>query len=225
MESRLMLSLKAVIFDLDETLIHSKIDFKKMKLRIITFLQCVGVRRGLLDDKMLNVEIINAATENLRRKGFSEEEIQRVLAKAEKIMNQVELESVDGAITIDGVSETLEALKTKGVMIGVMTNSCREYTEKVLTKFGLMQQVDVIVARDDVNQPKPSPEHAFHMLRLLGVSADDAVLVGDHWLDAKCAKESGLKFILVRRQGLNSALKEYSYQTVKSIREIVNVVR
>ena len=218
--------MKAVIFDLDETLIHSKIDFKKMKFRIIKFLQCVGVTHGLLSDNMLNVEIIRAAIENLRRKGFSKEEIQRGLAKVTEIMNQVELESLDGVTIIDDVSETLKALKAKGIRIGIMTNSCREYTEKVLAKFGLKKYVDAVVARDDVKEPKPSPEHAFHVLRLLGVSIDDALLVGDHWEDAKCAKESGLKFILVRRQGLGlKALKEYDCQAVNSIRDIVNIVK
>ena len=62
--------LRAVIFDLDETLIHSKIDFKKMKFEIISFLQYMGVTPGLLNDRMLNVEITRVAVENLRGKGL-----------------------------------------------------------------------------------------------------------------------------------------------------------
>jgi len=62
--------LRAVIFDLDETLIHSGIDFKKMKSETIKFLQGVGVAHELLNNRMLNVEITRVAVENLRGKGL-----------------------------------------------------------------------------------------------------------------------------------------------------------
>jgi len=218
--------LRAIIFDLDDTLIHSGIDFRKMKSETIKFLQNVGVPSGLLNDRMVNFEIIRLSVENLRGKGFSKQEIQRVLASVNEIMNQVELESFDKAGVIDGVLETLKALKANGLKVGIMTRSCREYTEKVLAKFGLSNYVDAFAARDDVEKPKPNPEHAFYLLRLLGVSVDNALFVGDHWLDAQCAREAGIKFIMFRKQdqGIETS-KECDYQTIKDIREIVNIGR
>ena len=216
--------MRAIIFDLDDTLVHSRIDFAKMKSETIKFVQSVGVTPGLLNDRMLNFEIMRVSLENLRGKGFSEEEIQRVLAGVNEIMNQVELESFDRATVIDGVPETLGALKTRGLKIGIMTRSCREYTERVLAKFGLTKYVDAFAARDDVEKPKPSPEHAFHLLRLLDVPVEEALLVGDHWLDAQCAREAGLRFIMFRRQEQGtSASKESDYQIIKDIREIVDI--
>ncbi len=218
--------MRAVIFDLDETLIHSGIDFKKMKSETIEFLERVGVTHGLLNDRMLNFEIVRLAVDNLRGKGFSQEEINRVLAKVTKIMNQVELESLHGATLIEGVPETLKAMKTKGLKVGIMTRGCREYTEKVLAKFGLRKYVDAVVARDDVEKPKPDPEHAFHLLRLLCVPVEEALLVGDHSSDAECAKKAGLKFILFRRRDQEiEALEEYDYKAISNIRDIVNIVR
>jgi len=218
--------LRAVIFDLDETLIHSRINFKNMKSKIIDFLQSIGVTHGLLNDRMLNFEIISLAVENLRKKSFSEEAIRRFLAEVTGIMNHVELDSLDGATLIDGVPETLKALKAKGLKIGVMTNSCREYAEKVLARLGLDKYVDAVAARDDVEKPKPNPEHALHLLRLLDVSVNEALFVGDHWLDAECARKSGLKFVLVGRRDQNiEALKECDYQAVNNIKDIVNIVK
>jgi len=217
--------LRAVIFDLDETLIHSGTDFKKMKSLTIEFLESMGVTPCLLSTHMLNLEIVNIATEDLRMKGLSEEEVQRVLAKVAEIMNQVELESLDKATLIDGVPETLKALKARGLKVGIMTNSCREYVKKVLARFCLEKYVDAVASRTDVARPKPSAEHAFYVLKILGVSAEGAVLVGDHWLDAECAKKSGLQFILVGKPEQNvEALKGYKYRVANSIIDIVNMV-
>jgi len=217
--------LRAVIFDLDETLIHSGTDFKKMKSLSIKFLESIGVKPCLLNTRMLNLEIINIATEDLRTKGFSEQEVQQVLAKVTEIMNQVELESLDKAILIEGVPETLRALKARGLKVGIMTNSCREYAKKVLARFCLEKYVDAVGARTDVERPKPSAEHAFYVLKLLDVSAEEAVLVGDHWLDAECARRSGLKFVLVGTLEQDmEALKGYEYQVANSIMDIVNMV-
>jgi len=217
--------LRAVIFDLDETLIHSGIDFKKMKSLTIEFLESMGVKPCLLSTRMLNLEIINIVTEDLRMKGLSREEIQRVLAKVAEIMNEVELESLDKATLIEGVPETLRALKARGLKVGIMTNGCREYAKKVLARFCLEKYVDAVVARTDVARPKPSPEHAFYVLKLLDVSAEEAVLVGDHWLDAECAKKSGLQFILVGRLEQNvEALRGYKYLVANSIIDIVHMV-
>jgi len=216
--------LRAIIFDLDETLIHSGIDFKKMKSLTIEFLESMGVKPSLLSTHMLNLEIINIATEDLRLKGFSREEIQRVLDRVTEIMNQVELESLDKAALIEGVPQTLKALKARGLKVGIMTNGCREYAKKVLARFCLEIYVDAVAARTDVAMPKPSPKHAFYLLKLLDVSPEEAVLVGDHWLDAECAKKSGLKFILVGRPKENvEALKGYEYQVANSIVDIVNM--
>ncbi|HIE14993.1 TPA: HAD family hydrolase [Candidatus Bathyarchaeota archaeon] len=216
---------KAVIFDLDETLIHSNIDFKRMKERVITFLERNGVTRGLLNLRMLNVEITRLAVKDLQEKGFSEDQIKEIFSQVTKIMNQIEIESLDGARPIDGAFETLSYLKKKGIKIGVMTRSCREYTERALSKSGLKRFVDVISARDDVDKPKPDPEHARHVLKLLGVKAEDAVFVGDHWLDCLCAKKAGLRFILVSRKDFDKKTPAgHDFENVKDIKEIMGKI-
>ncbi len=103
--------MKAVIFDLDDTLIHSGIDFNKMKTKIIEYLQSVGVPVGLLHNQMLNYEIMRIAEKELELNGSSPEEIALVNARTQKIMNEVELESKDQAKLVYGVKKTLKTLK------------------------------------------------------------------------------------------------------------------
>jgi len=90
----------------------------------------------------------------------------------------------------------------------------------------LADYVDAIAARDDVEESKPNPEHAFHLLRLLGVSVEEALLVGDHWLDAECASRAGIRFVLFRRPDQDvQASQVHGYQAIGNMTEIVDVVR
>jgi len=217
--------LKAVIFDLDGTLINSAIPFRKMKSKIIQYLESEGVTPGLLNDGMLNFEITGKAAEDLRRKGTSEDEIKGISRQVSQIMNQFELESMSNATLIEDVLETLTHLRAKGLKLGIMTRSCREYVDRILGKFGVREFFDAIVARDDIEDPKPNPKHAFHLLGLLAVPAEEALYVGDHWSDGECAKKAGLRFVLVRRCGqTNQTAEGLGFQTIDSIRDITKLI-
>jgi len=219
------LTLKAVIFDLDGTLINSAIPFKKMKSRIIKYLEDVGVTPGLLNDGMLNFEITCIAVKDLKSKGFSQQHIRKALDEVSSIMNEVELESYYDASLIPNVPETLKALKDQGLKLGLMTRSCREYAEKILMKFDLRKFFDVIIARDDVENPKPDPSHAIKLLEILNVSAEEALFIGDHWSDVECARRSGLSFVLFTQEEDNLHIKKLDTPKIRNIKEILRIIK
>ena len=210
--------LKAVIFDLDGTLINSAIPFKKMKRLVIRYLEDAGVTHGLLNDEMLNSEITSLAAEDLKARDFPERYIKRVLSGVSDLMNRIEIESLDAASLIDGVPEALRLLKERGFRIGLLTSSCREYAEKILRRFNIRGYFDAILARDDVEYPKPNPTHALELLKLLNVSARDAVFIGDHLSDIECAVKSGMKFILFRR---DNCAEDLDVLKIRDIRDVL----
>jgi len=108
--------------------------------------------------------------------------------------------------------------------LGLMTRSCREYAEKILERFNLRKYFDVIIARDDVENPKPDPSHAIKLLKLLNVSADEALFIGDHWSDAECAKRSGLRFVWFKR-GDSAHIGETDIPKIEDIKEILRIIK
>jgi len=192
-----MPSVKAVIFDLDDTLIHSGIDYKRMKASLINFLVESGAELVLNED-MPNIEIFRTAVENLRKKNFPENKIKNILDRANQILNEAEMESLSRARLMDGALETLSALKDQNIKVGIITNGCRRYAVEVIEMFSIGRYIDALIARDDVADQKPNPQHLLKALEILGVSANEAIFVGDHWIDALCAKNAGVKFVLLR---------------------------
>lgn len=214
-----------MIFDLDGTLIDSEIDFRKMKKRSIRLLEDSGVESGLLTEKMLNYEIEELAVKSLEKRGLTVAEIKRILQKVAKIMDEIELDAIDGASILDGVVETLEMLKNLGFKIGIITRSCREYAISVIEKFGLQKVIDAVAARDDVLRPKPAAEHPLYLMKILNVKPSETALVGDHPMDALCAQNADIKFFLIARADTDlRAFKGYKHEVLQNLRKLVCIL-
>ncbi|MBS7604858.1 MAG: HAD family hydrolase [Candidatus Bathyarchaeia archaeon] len=205
---------KAVIFDLDDTLIRSGIDYRVAKVSAIKFLVESGVDETLLNENMSNMEIINRAIEDLRKKNFSEIRIKEIINNVYAMFNKAELKSLDKAELMDTSLKTLTELKSLGLKIGIVTNSCSTYSKKIVEKFSLDKYIDILVSRDDVTRHKPDPEHLLKALEALGVDSSEAVFVGDHFVDALCAKRAGVKFILVKNKKWSSQEAEKNAFTI-----------
>lgn len=151
---------KAVIFDLDDTLISSGIDYRKTKSSVISFLAESGVTEGLLRESMSNLKIIDRALEDLRGKNFTEAVIRAIINRVYAMFNEAELRALERARPMDGSIETMAALKGLGLRISVVTNSCGAYARRVLKIFSLDRYIDVLLTR--MRSPAINPTRSIY---------------------------------------------------------------
>lgn len=185
---------EAIVFDLDGTLIHSKIDFPKMKREIVKIFRSTGVPRGAFPPRGTTFEIIREGIRVLKDREASKD-ISKVLTLITQTMNAIELERVEETVPIRGVRRALQRLRGMGLKIGVLTRGCREYATRSLKVAGLDDLVDEVVGRDEVSNPKPDPDQLFLLAQRLGVRPEQMVLVGDHLMDVECARNASTGFI------------------------------
>lgn len=218
--------MKSVIFDLDGTLIHTSTDFKKMGEMLIQLFSSLGVDQNVFSSVSTYVEMIDRGLQELKRKGAPSGELKNVKRRINSLLNQIELENVDKARLIKGADETLKVLKSRGVKIGVVTRGCREYAVKALKLTGLFDEVDSLVARDDVENAKPEPEQIQTVVKALSVDLRDAVYVGDHPLDALCARNSKIQFIgvLTGNSDFNSLQSAGCKRIISSVSELTDLI-
>ena len=213
-------SITAVIFDLDGTLIKSNIDFVKMKNMIIAYFRSLGVDSEDFSSSRPTFEIVQKGIELLRKK-LSEEIVSKARRHINEIMTDVEMEQVDSVSVIPGVSDTMRWLKEKGIKIGILTRSCREYALKSLNTTGLSKLVDFVAARDDINRPKPDPYQVIMLTQKLNVKLEETLMVGDHPLDALCAKNSNVRFIGVLTGSSDAdAFKKIGCDVIGSVNDL-----
>ena len=106
--------------------------------------------------------------------------------------------------------------------LGVVSNfAIPECVLRLLKAAGIANLFDVIVVSAAVNKRKPSPEIFQHALTALGVSASEAVFVGDTIdADIEGPKGVGMKTIYIERRVQKASERFCPDQTIKSLSEL-----
>ncbi len=189
------MNVKAVIFDLDGTLVGFNLDFRALRAEVRGYLANRGVPASVLSLQENVFEMLKKAELFLRNSGKSAEAVEQLRSEVLRIAEKYELEAAMSTGLLSGAVETLKALKRMGLKIGLCTIDSEKSTSYVLQRFKIVEFFDAVVTRDMVRQVKPHPEHLQVVLNALSVAPEESVVVGDSGADMQCAKE--LKAIAV----------------------------
>jgi pyrophosphatase PpaX len=131
----------------------------------------------------------------VKNTGKSVEAMDEIRNEALAIAEKYELEAAANTDLLPGAYETLKALKQMDLKIGLFTLNSDKAANYILQRFKLGDFFGVTVPRNKVNFVKPNPEHLETALKVLGVTPEEAVVVGDGVVDMESARE--LKAIAV----------------------------
>ena len=92
-----------------------------------------------------------------------------------------------------GVVEMVRTVRSRGFQTGLVTSKQRAGAERGLRFLGLADAMDVIVAADDVTNPKPHPEPLFIAARQLGAVPESSLYVGDSVHDMESGRAAGMQ--------------------------------
>ncbi len=95
------------------------------------------------------------------------------------------------------ILETLAALRERGLKLAVVTNKAGAFSVPLLERMGLADHFDVVVSGDTLAAKKPDPAMLHHACTLLGVTAAEALMIGDSVNDALAARAAGMPVLLV----------------------------
>ncbi len=177
--------LRAVLFDLDGTLIETHIDFPAMTEAMQRLARANSVPESVTNGKDI-LGLVDAAAEDVNRRGGDGAALRR-MAFAE--LEAMEVAGCSHPVLLPGTRELLSELIGRGIKVGIVTRNCRTVSVGLLARFALPHHL--LLSRDDVQKTKPNPEHLWDALRLLGEPANQAAMVGDHWMDIQAGVRAG----------------------------------
>lgn len=179
---------KAVIFDLDGTLLDTLEDIADAANRVL-------VARGF---PPRSLEVHRAAIGN----------------GARQLMLSVLPESNREAITVQecfeafrkeygerwnvktrpyaGIPEMLDALQTRGLRLAVLSNKPAELTRKCVLGLLSRWKFEMVIGAEDHIPSKPDPSGAIEIAKRLGISSDKFLYLGDSGVDMKTANAAGM---------------------------------
>ncbi|KAJ1912798.1 hypothetical protein H4219_005467 [Mycoemilia scoparia] len=155
--------------------------------------------------------------------GVEENVIRDLLPKAS--INLLEKFSCgDGYDMYPDVPKILKMLKHRGIRLGVISNS-DERTGDILKSFDLYQYFDFVQTSVDIGVEKPEPEIFETALRAMGISACEALHIGDDLMrDYYGAKGVGMEALVIDRTDLEASKKD-PYMYVHSLYELIPMLK
>lgn len=225
--------LKAVVFDLDDTLydqyeylasafresakyLSARLNFNENYLldRLLEISRTIGSDSGKIIDAL-----IQSLGENLYEKELADGAVNSFLS-----YRPAKLE------TYDGVRNVLESLKAKNFKIGVLTDGRREIQISKLQALSIIHYFDAIVTSDDYGREKrrPAPFTYHLILRKLEVKPQECAFVADNpKKDFITAKKIGIitiRTLTGEYQNL-SLVEEYEAEyTINQIQELITKI-
>jgi len=216
---------KAIVFDLDGTLIKFKLDIVEMKKEIIRRLLELRIPKNMLSLDIKIADLIRISKNyflSVNRKDLALKVVSLVFSVADKF----EIKAAEVSELIDDAKMVLSNIKRIGFKIGLLTNNGRLATNIVLRKHGIAGFFDVVVTRDDSKVLKPDPSGLQLILSALNVPPWETIFVGDSVIDARAAKEVGVIFFGVET-GLHDRddlLREDAIMVFDNLRSLLKFI-
>ncbi|MDZ4819984.1 MAG: HAD family hydrolase [Planctomycetota bacterium] len=153
-------AIQGVIFDLDGTLVHSRLDFDLIRREI-------GIPKEL--------PILEALDKLPPEQS----------AAAQAILDRHERQGAESATMIPGAGELLEELRHRGKKLAIVTRNSRQQALATIARLQL--PIDLVMSRDDAT-PKPDPAALNSICRIWRIDPSQVAMIGDYRFDLESGR-------------------------------------
>ncbi len=180
---------KAVIFDLDGTLLNSGLTFHKI----------VNILKLELNEEPVEFESVRKFSSRgaslILKNCFPEKDENSIHSLKVKFLNIYEKILIENLVLYNGIDSMLNLFDDNRISWGIVTNKSWKYTKHIVKQLGWDKRTSAIICPDNLKNSKPDPEGLHLALKLLEANADNSFYVGDHRRDVETGKNAGVKTI------------------------------
>ncbi|MBE5787490.1 MAG: HAD family hydrolase [Clostridiales bacterium] len=179
---------KAVIFDLDGTLVNSLPDISGAMNRTLA-----AMGMPVHPEEAYKYMVGNGAEKLAQRAAAGHPEMAQTVL--ERYREDYQEHSRVNSHAYPGIREMLEKLTARGVKIAVFSNKDQKDTENVAAYYFPRIAFSAIRGKVADVPLKPDPAGALLCARAMGVSPDECLYVGDTNVDMQCGNAAGMETV------------------------------
>ena len=177
--------IRALVFDLDGTLIDSKQD---LVLSVNATLKAIG--RAELPEDVVASYVGSGAPVLIGRALGGSPDSQQLQGALKYFLSHYEEHKLDHTRAYPGIREAL--CKLEGTPMAVLSNKPANASVRILEGLGLASFFKVIYGGNSFATKKPDPQGVRAVLRDLHVAAEESAMVGDSEVDVQTARNAGM---------------------------------
>lgn len=181
------MNFKAVLFDLDGTLVNSLTDIADSINKVLQENHLPTHSYEVINDFIgsgLRVLVTKALPESHR----NEENIEKYF---QAMMVNYRDNCTNKTYAYEGIMELLDKLKSQNIKLAVLSNKADELTKKIgLTLFP--DYFEIVIGLKSEATKKPNPLAAIQISTDLGCSPEEVLYVGDSGIDMQTAKNANM---------------------------------
>lgn len=177
--------IKAVLFDLDGTLLDSAPDL----VATLNHLRAGLGLEALRVDKMRHY--VSQGAVGLIKAGMPPCDDVTLEARRNSFLAHYQENSFIHSRPFEGVARLLSELGTRGLPWGIVTNKVEVLSFPILEKTGWLSSAAAVVCGDTVPFSKPHPEPVLAACRTIGVEPVNTLMVGDDLRDIEAGDRAG----------------------------------
>jgi len=182
------LAIRAIVFDLDGTLVDS---FEAIHASLIVAMTSLNLPPWDLDTTVRHVgRGVDFLVESAVGPALKDKALELFRTDyAKTCLTRTRL--------LPTVCETLTRLVRSGYALAVATNKPIDFTRNILEHLGVASYFRCVLGPEQVARPKPAPDMLQAILASLEVQPSQCLYVGDMPLDVETATQAGVSCILV----------------------------
>ena len=184
--------LRAVLFDMDGTLLDSAPDF-------IAVCQAMRQARGLapIDAQLIRDQVSGGARAMVASAFALAPEADGFEDLRQEFLERYQQHCAILTRPFAGIEPLLADLEQAKLTWGVATNKPLRYAEPIMQQLGLAQRSAVLVCPEHVSRSKPDPEMLLLACEKLGIAPNATLFVGDDARDIEAGRAAGCKTVAV----------------------------
>ncbi len=180
---------RAVLFDLDGTLLHTVPDL--IAAANAALFECSLPRiEGALVETFVGRGVEELVRRCLRHLQRADDGAEFALLHA-AYLRHYEAGNGDHASFYPGVQAGLEAMRAMNLLLGVCTNKPTRFTLPLLERYNMTQTFSVIVCGDTTERKKPEPDMIEHAAKHWRTNVSNLLMIGDSGNDTAAARAAG----------------------------------
>lgn len=179
-------TIRAVMFDLDGTLLDTAPDFVLVVNKLLNQYQ-----QSALDAALIRTQVSNGAKALVKLAFALEEDNPEFEIRRLALLDLYLQHIADYTQPFAGIESLIKKLDQHQIAWGIATNKPARYTNPLMQALNMQPAPFSVICPDHVSRAKPDPESLLLASKQLNCSPDEIIYVGDHLRDIECGKRAG----------------------------------